>query len=153
MLVQRFRAELYLPSTQMCLRRDTTERAFPLLPCTHPGNRQIWFSCRHSLHQVQLVSAGQTWPRGQFPPAHPIFCHGYTIGESGSDSKCHYSTSKARQLNHLTALHTQQRQCLVSIRDISWTISSPTDPKTSSHTMLPLMLLSCLSCSQASQGN
>lgn len=153
MLIQRFRAELYLPFMQTCLGRDQTESAFPLLPCARPGNREIWFSCHRSLHQVQPVSAGQSWPWGQFPPAHSIFCHGYTIGESGSDRECHYSTSKAQQMNHLTALHTPQRQCLVGIQDISWTISSPTDPKTSSYAMLPLMLLSCLSCGQASQGN
>lgn len=153
MLIQRFRAELYLPSMQMCLGRDIRERVSPLLPCAHPGNGAISFSCHRSLHQVQPVSAGQSWPWGQFPPAHPIFCHGYTTHESGSDSKCHYSTSKAPQKNHLTALHPPQRQCLVSIQDVSWTIPSPTNPKTSSYAMLPLMLLSCLSRSQASQGN
>lgn len=73
--------------------------------------------------RFSLWSAGQSWPWGQFPPAHPIFCHGHTIGESGSESKCHYSTSKAQQMNLLTApSHTPQRQVLVSIQDITWTL-------------------------------
>lgn len=40
MLIQRFRAELYVPSMQVCLGGDTRELTFPLLPCAHLGTER-----------------------------------------------------------------------------------------------------------------
>lgn len=54
MLIQRFRAEWYLPSVQICLGRDSTGRAVPLLRALTCGT-EVLFSCQRSLHQVQPV--------------------------------------------------------------------------------------------------
>lgn len=59
---------------QMCS-GIANQRAFPLL-CAHAGNRCGSAGTVLST-RPQLWSAGQSWPWGQIPPAHPIFCRGY----------------------------------------------------------------------------
>lgn len=71
---------------------------------------QMWVSWHRPLHQAPAVVCRAELTLGTDPTSPPHFLP--WVQRSWSDSKCHYSISKAQQTNHLIALH-QRDEALV----------------------------------------